>query len=64
MVRGTIEITSLQVVAGKADLDKAVSAGAIRQQREDRILERLGKNLAQGRFRDPKAQASDQPAGS
>ena len=57
-------ITSAVLGAVKADLDKAVAAGAIRQQREDRILERLSRNLAQGRFRDPKAASSDQSAGS
>jgi hypothetical protein len=57
-------VTSAVLGAVKADLDKAVAAGAIRQQREDRILERLSKNLAQGRFRDPKAASSDQSAGS
>lgn len=55
-------VTTAVLGAVKADLDKAVAAGAIRQQREDRILERLSKNLAQGRFRDPKAANLDQPA--
>ena len=56
-------VTSAVVGAVKADLDKAVAAGAIRQQREDRILERLTANLAQGRFRDPGATArGGQPA--
>jgi nucleotidyltransferase/DNA polymerase involved in DNA repair len=55
-------VTTAVLGAVKADLDKAVAAGAIRQQREDRILERLSKNLAEGRFRDPKAAGPDQPA--
>ena len=56
-------VTSAVLGAVKADLDKAVAAGAIHQQREDRILERLSKNLAEGRFRDPKAAGAGQPAG-
>lgn len=36
----------------KADLDAAVAAGTIRQQRADRILERLTRNLADGRLRN------------
>jgi hypothetical protein len=56
-------VTSAVLGAVKADLDKAVAAGTIRQEREDRILERLSKNLAQGRFRDPKATNPDQPTG-
>jgi ribosomal protein S20 len=56
-------VTSAVLGAVKADLDKAVAAGTIRQQREDRILERLSRNLAQGRFRDPNATNPDQPAG-
>ena len=55
-------VTSAVLGAVKADLDKAVAAGAIRQQREDRILERLSSNLAQGRFRDPAAATPAQPA--
>jgi hypothetical protein len=55
-------VTSAVLGAVKADLDKAVAAGTIRQQREDRILERLSKNLAAGRIRDPNAAGPDQPA--
>ena len=55
-------VTSAVLGAVKADLDKAVAAGAIRQQRENRILERLSNNLAQGRFRDPAAATPEQPA--
>ena len=55
-------VTSAVLGAVKADLDKAVAAGAIRQQREDRILERLSSTLAQGRFRDPAAATPAQPA--
>ena len=55
-------VTSAVLGAVKADLDKAVAAGAIRQQREDRILERLSNNLAQGRLRDPAAATPAQPA--
>ena len=57
-------VTSAVLGAVKADLDKAVAAGVIRQEREALILERLSKNLAQGRFRDAEAQTSDQPSGS
>jgi hypothetical protein len=58
-------VTSAVLGAVKSDLDKAVAAGAIRQQREDRILERLSQNLADGRFRtaDP-APAATAPAAS
>ena len=63
-------VTSAVLGAVKSDLDKAVAAGAIRQQREDRILQRLSTNLAAGRFRsaDPSSAspgpAASQPAGS
>jgi hypothetical protein len=40
------------VASVKADLDAAVAAGTIRQPRADRILDRLTKNLADGRLRN------------
>ena len=47
------EAVSAAVLASvKADLDAAVAAGTIRQPRADRILERLTKNLADGRLRN------------
>ena len=45
------------VAAVKADLDKAVAAGTIKQAREDRILDRLTKALADGRLRPAAAPA-------
>jgi hypothetical protein len=56
-------VTAAILGAVKTDLDKAVAAGAIRQGREDRILERLSRNLAEGRFRDPTAGRPDLPSG-
>jgi hypothetical protein len=47
-------VTSAVVVAVKADLDAAVKAGSIAQARADRILERIERNLAEGRLRTPK----------
>ena len=45
------------VAAVKADLDKAVAAGTIKQAREDRVLDRLTKALADGRLRPAAAPA-------
>ena len=44
-------VSAAVIAAVKADLDAAVTAGTIKQAREDRILERLGRNLADGRLR-------------
>ncbi len=47
------EVVSAAVLKSvKADLDAAVAAGTIRQPRADRILERVTKNLADGRLRN------------
>jgi hypothetical protein len=54
-------VTSAVVAAVKADLDEAVKAGRITQARADRILERLERNLAEGRVRTPNS-ASPPPA--
>ena len=48
-------LTNAVVAAVKADLDAAVKAGTITQARADRILDRLERNLADGRFRPEKA---------
>jgi ribosomal protein S20 len=48
-------LTSAVVAAVRADLDAAVKAGTITQARADRILDRLERNLADGRFRAGKA---------
>jgi ribosomal protein S20 len=58
-------LTAAVVAAVKADLDKAVARGTIRQPRADRILERLERNLAAGRFREPRRAMPDaSPGGS
>jgi hypothetical protein len=54
-------VTAAVLGAVKSDLDKAVAAGTIRQEREDRILERLARNLAAGRFRDPNSASPGEP---
>lgn len=48
-------LTAAVIAAVKADLDAAVKAGTITQARADRILDRLERNLADGRFRPAKA---------
>jgi hypothetical protein len=45
-------VSAAVVASVKADLDAAVAAGTIRQPRADRILDRLTKNLADGRLRN------------
>ena len=45
-------VSAAVVAAVKADLDAAVTAGTIKQARADRILDRLERNLAEGRLRD------------
>jgi hypothetical protein len=57
-------VSAAVVAAVKADLDAAVSAGTIRQAREDRILARLERNLADGRLRDPRPASPPAPAGA
>jgi hypothetical protein len=59
------ETVSAAVLASvKADLDAAVAAGKLRQARADRILERLARNLADGRLRNPRPVAPAGPASS
>jgi ribosomal protein S20 len=48
-------LTAAVIAAVKSDLDAAVKAGTITQARADRILDRLERNLADGRFRPAKA---------
>jgi ribosomal protein S20 len=57
-------VSSDVVGAVKADLDKAVAAGTIKQAREDRILARLQAALAVGRLRAAAPLAPAGPAGS
>jgi ribosomal protein S20 len=57
-------VSSDVVGAVKADLDKAVAAGTIKQAREDRILARLQAALADGRLRAAGPLAPGAPAGS
>lgn len=45
-------VSGAVVASVKTDLDAAVVAGKIKQAREDRILERLTRNLADGRLRN------------
>ena len=51
------EVSAAVLKSVKADLDAAVAAGTIKQPRADRILERLTKNLADGRLRNAKPAA-------
>lgn len=44
-------VSAAVIASVKADLDAAVTAGTIKQAREDRILARLTANLADGRLR-------------
>jgi hypothetical protein len=48
-------LTNAVVAAVKTDLDAAVKADKITQARADRILDRLERNLTDGRFRAVKA---------
>ncbi len=57
------DVSAAVLKSVKADLDKAVAAGTIKQPRADRILERLTKNLAEGRFRNAAPAAPAAPAG-
>jgi hypothetical protein len=55
-------VSAAVVASVKTDLDAAVRAGKIPQAREDRVLERLSKNLADGRLRNAKPAAPTGPA--
>jgi len=55
-------VSTAVVAAVKKDLDAAVDAGTIKQAREDRILARLTKNLADGRLRNARPVAPAGPA--
>jgi ribosomal protein S20 len=57
-------VSAAALAAVKADLDTAVAAGTIKQARADRILERLERNLADGRLRNARPPAAPGPAGS
>jgi hypothetical protein len=57
-------VSAAVLAAVKADLDAAVTAGTIKQARADRILERLERNLADGRLRNARPQRPAAPAGS
>lgn len=57
-------VSAAVVAAVKSDLDAAVAAGTIKQARADRVLERLERNLADGRFRNARPQQPAGPAGS
>lgn len=56
-------LTGAVVAAVKADLDKAVSAGTLKQARAGRILERLQTRLADGTLRRDRPAASATPGG-
>ena len=45
------QVSAAVIASVRADLDAAVTAGTIKQAREDRILARLTANLADGRLR-------------
>lgn len=57
-------VSAAIIAAVKGDLDAAVAAGKMRQERADRILDRLERNLADGRLRDarPAPTGSSTPA--
>jgi ribosomal protein S20 len=57
-------VTAAVLAAVKTDLDAAVAAGTIRQARADRVLERLARNLAEGRVRNERPASPTGPAGS
>jgi hypothetical protein len=57
-------VSAAVIAAVKADLDAAVTAGTIKQARADRVLERLERNLADGRLRNERPQRPAAPAGS
>ena len=55
-------VSAAVVAAVKSDLDAAVAAGKIPQARADRVLERLTKNLVDGRLRNARPAAPGGPA--
>lgn len=55
-------VSAAVVASVKTDLDAAVAAGKIKQARADQILERLAKNLADGRLRNARPAAPAGPA--
>ena len=62
-------VSAAVLAAVKTDLDAAVTAGTIKQAREDRILARLQANLADGRLRNqrpaaPKTSAAPSSGGT
>ncbi len=58
------KVTAAVVAAVKADLDAAVTAGTIKQAREDRVLARLQQSLADGRLRPAAPVTPVTPTGS
>ena len=57
-------VTAAALAAVKADLDKAVAAGTIRQARADRVLDRITRALADGRLRAARPGAAGAPPAS
>ena len=57
-------VSAAALAAVKADLDKAVAAGTIRQARADRVLERITRALADGRLRAARPGAAGAPPAS
>jgi ribosomal protein S20 len=57
-------VSAAVVAAVKTDLDAAVAAGTIKQPRAERILERLQRNLADGRLGNPRPVAPSRPSAS
>lgn len=57
-------VSAAALAAVKADLDKAVAAGTIRQARADRVLDRITRALADGRLRAARPGAAGSPAPS
>lgn len=57
-------VSAAVLAAVKADLDTAVTAGTIKQARADKILDRLQRNLAEGRLRNARPQGAPGPAAS
>ena len=55
-------VSAAVIASVKSDLDAAVKAGKIPQAREDRVLDRLAKNLADGRLRNARPVAPAGPA--
>ena len=57
-------VSAAALAAVKADLDKAVAAGTIRQARADRVLDRITRALADGRLRAARPGAAGAPPAS